>query len=54
MIVLSAQSLPLAPPAVTVRANCTGSRIGIASGKKRANPATLLAFCALRADAVPS
>jgi len=28
-------------------------RIGVASGKKRANPATVLVLCALRAVAVP-
>src|SRR5579872_4261621 len=36
----------------SVRASCTGMRTGVASGKKRASPATVLAFCAARPVAV--
>ncbi len=37
---------------MTMRASCTGTRTGEASGKNRARPETMLAFCAERAMAV--
>src|SRR5690348_17322004 len=50
MTVLSLKSV--GAPASITRAICTGTRIEVASGKKRASPATGLTFCPLRAVAV--